>query len=109
MSERRDDPAGHEQLLAAVAVAGCSARDTSGDFDAEWSLHPPGTCRSVYVRLRDDGTQCVYSIYVEEFRGGEGYEDEELRTTELSEVLEAIPIWAKWAQEPFVKSAAPGL
>jgi hypothetical protein len=65
----------------------------------QWLLAPRGTARYVHVRTHAEA-QGRYSIYVEEWRGGEGYEDEEFRGN-LSEALAAIPGWVAWANEPF--------
>jgi hypothetical protein len=65
----------------------------------EWQLAPRGTARYVYFRTHPEA-RGLYSIYVEEWRGGEGYEDEEFRG-DLSEALAAIPSWVAWASEPF--------
>jgi len=72
----------------------------AGEHGREWQLAPPGTARYVYFRVHADPQRGLYSIYVEEWRGGEGYEDEEFRG-DLGEALAAIPRWAAWAREPF--------
>jgi hypothetical protein len=65
----------------------------------QWQLGLRETARYVYFRTHVQA-QGLYSIYVEEWRGGEGYEDEEFRG-DLSEAVAAIPRWAAWANEPF--------
>lgn len=73
----------------------------AGEHCQQWQLAPQGTARYVYFRTHAQSQGELYSIYVEEWRGGEGYEDEEFRGN-LSEALAAIPRWAAWASEPFV-------
>jgi hypothetical protein len=71
----------------------------AGEHGEQWQLGPPGTARYVYFRTHAQA-QGLVSIYVEEWRGGEGYEDEEFRG-DLSEALAQIPHWVAWANEPF--------
>jgi hypothetical protein len=66
----------------------------------QWYFSSPGTARFVYFRTHAEVQAELYSIYVEEWRGGEGYEDEEFRGN-MSEALAQIPHWAAWASEPF--------
>jgi hypothetical protein len=67
----------------------------------QWHFSSQGTARYVYFRTHAESPAELYSIYVEEWRGGEGYEDEEFRGNR-SEALTQIPHWAAWASEPFV-------
>jgi hypothetical protein len=76
-----------------------------GEHGEEWQLAPRGTARYVYFRTHTEA-QGLYSIYVEEWRGGEGYEDEEFRG-DLSEALGAVPGWVAWASEPFEPEPSP--
>jgi hypothetical protein len=66
----------------------------------QWQLAPRDTARYVYFRTHAQAQGDLYSIYVEEWRGGEGYEDEEFRGNS-SEALAQIPGWVAWASEPF--------
>jgi hypothetical protein len=108
---RSDRPeTGHDQVLAELDRAGFGILGSTGpgvgeddSSDARWELSPNGTGRGVYFSISDEGAGRVYTIDVYEFRGGEGCEKEELRSTDLSEVLAAIPHWADWAKEPFVR------
>ena len=101
---------GDAQVLAELARSGFSIRESGravnigneGFSDAQWALSPTDTGRGVYFRI-NGGPEWVYTIDVYEFRGGEGYENEELKSTDLSEVLAAILHWADWAKEPFVR------
>jgi hypothetical protein len=72
----------------------------AGEHGEQWQLAPKATARYVYFRIHAQPQAGLYSIYVEEWRGGEGYEDEEFRG-DLSEALAQIPHWAAWASEPF--------
>jgi hypothetical protein len=72
----------------------------AGEHGEQWRLAPQATARYVYFRIHANPQEGLYSLYVEEWRGGEGYEDEEFRGN-LSEALAAIPGWAAWASEPF--------
>jgi hypothetical protein len=101
MSERPDDrpPTSHEQILAELARTGFRRDVTSG----RWELDPADTGRGVHVQMHDDRSGWVYSIEVYEFRGGEGSEDEELRSADAGQILDAIPRWAEWAKEPFIR------
>lgn len=72
----------------------------AGEHGQEWQLASPVTARYVYFRTHAETQAGLYSIYVQEWRGGEGYEDEEFRG-DLSEALAAIPCWVAWAREPF--------
>lgn len=92
-----------DELLAALQGSGfepCGEWTFAGEHGEQWQLAPAGTARYVYFRAHADGAD-LYSIYVEEWRGGEGYEDEEFRGG-VGEALAAIPRWAAWAREPFV-------
>ena len=64
-------------------------------------LDPVDTARAVIVELRGDAPDIEYVIQLEEFRGGEGYEDEVLRSRRAGEVLVAIGKHTAWAREPF--------
>lgn len=92
-----------DELLDLLMRSGFEAQGdwtfATGERGDQWQLAPPGTARYVYFRMHAD-TQGLYSLYVEEWRGGEGYEDEEFRGN-LSEALTAIPNWVAWANEPF--------
>lgn len=66
----------------------------------EWRFDA-GQARIVTVRARVEGSSTVWSIDVAEWRGGEGYEDEVLRTTNADELLAAITTWTAWAHEPW--------
>ncbi|HVH99491.1 MAG TPA: hypothetical protein VM869_12305 [Enhygromyxa sp.] len=72
----------------------------AGEHGEQWQLAPVATARYVYFRTHAEVQGGLYSIYVEEWRGGEGYEDEEFRGS-LSEAIAAIPRWVAWASEPF--------
>jgi hypothetical protein len=72
-----------------------------GEHGEQWHLGFRATARYVYVRTHAEVQGDLYSVYVEEWRGGEGYEDEEFRGN-LSEALAQIPHWVAWANEPFV-------
>jgi hypothetical protein len=72
-----------------------------GEHGEQWQLGFRETARYVYFRIHAPAQAGLYSVYVEEWRGGEGYEDEEFRGN-LSEALAQIPRWVAWASEPFV-------
>lgn len=84
-----------DRVVAQLTASGFERSD-----DATWVLDGKQS-RWVYVRSTENGT--VFLIDVEEWRGGEGYEETELRTSSTSELLEAIPRWAAWAREPFAR------
>jgi hypothetical protein len=72
-----------------------------GEWGA-WTLDP-GQSRIVMVRCSTEATSTVWKILVEEWRGGEGYEADELCTTNVDELIAALPRWVAWAREPWVK------
>ena len=78
----------------------------AGERGEQWQLAPQATARYVYFRTHAEAQAGLYSIYVEEWRGGEGYEDEEFRG-DLREALAQIPHWAAWASEPFEPKRGP--
>lgn len=91
------------ELLDALARTGFEHRGEwlyAGEHGEQWELSVRGTARHVYVRTHAEAQHQLYSIYVEEWRGGEGYEDEEFRG-DLSEALAAIPKWVAWGSEPW--------
>lgn len=72
----------------------------AGEHGEQWHFGLQATARYVYFRIHAQPQAGLYSVYVEEWRGGEGYEDEEFRGN-LGEALAQIPHWAAWAREPF--------
>jgi hypothetical protein len=72
----------------------------AGEYGEQWQLAPRDTARYVYFRTHVEAQGDLYSLYVEEWRGGEGYENEEFRGN-LREALVQIPVWVAWASEPF--------
>lgn len=97
---------GDDELLGLLRSTGFTFNGThreDGDEVATWECSPPETRRHVYFKVHGTADR-TYSIYVEEWRGGEGYEDEEFRSARASEALAAIERWVAWAREPFVES-----
>jgi hypothetical protein len=93
-----------DELLDLLKRSGFEAQGQwtfpGGEHGEQWQLGFRATARYVYFRAHAQAQEDLYSIYVEEWRGGEGYEDEEFRGNS-SEALAAIPRWAAWAREPF--------
>jgi hypothetical protein len=92
-----------DELLDLLKRSGFEPRDEwtlAGEHGEQWELARRDTARYVYFRIHAQARGGPYSIYVEEWRGGEGYEDEEFRG-DLGEALAAIPAWVAWASEPF--------
>ena len=86
----------HETVVAESARLGFTPSE-----EGTWELRPEGTGRGVFLRISGIETARRYAIEIEEFRGGEGTEDEVLATTSAPEVVAALTRWAAWAEEPF--------
>lgn len=82
--------------------------ETTGFYSNEpdrWWLSPePRTHRYLIFWIERDGELPVFCLSVEEWRGGEGYEDTVFRSESQSETLAAIEHWVAWAREPFVRT-----
>jgi hypothetical protein len=57
--------------------------------------------RYVTLQIEESSAGRTYIFQVEEWRGGEGYE-EDFRIRSLAEAEAAVVEWARWASEPFV-------
>ena len=91
----------HPDVLAQLRRSGFEQLDERR-WELRTSSRPGGyTGRGAYLTVGGEGPEVVYSIDVEEFRGGEGYEDEVARTTSPDEAVAEIARWTAWANEPF--------
>lgn len=87
-------------LLTRSGFEHSGAWSFAGEHGEQWCFGLRATARYVYFRTHAETQGGLYSVYVEEWRGGEGYEDEEFRGN-LSEAIAQIPHWVAWASEPF--------
>ncbi|MEZ4426801.1 MAG: hypothetical protein R3A51_03810 [Nannocystaceae bacterium] len=93
MREPSLDPA----LVAALAEHGLVARGRGlWELVTEVETH-----RYLSLRVSEAGGGLVYTLSVEEWRGGEGYEEDVLKTMSVAEVEAALSRWSAWAAEPF--------
>ncbi|MCA9657830.1 MAG: hypothetical protein KC486_05760 [Myxococcales bacterium] len=87
-----------ESLVATLREHGFVQRSpTRWEFVAAVETH-----RWLVFDVVVDPRGLAYTLEAEEWRGGEGFEDEVLRTPSIDQAKRAIARWAAWASEEFV-------